>query len=328
MSRPLVSVCLPSHNYAEFLRSCLDSVWGQTFPDFELVVVDDSSSDGSADIIRSYHDPRLRLIRHAEQAGAVPTWNHCLELAQGQYVSYLCADDVFLPDKLERQIVVFESTPEVSLVHANGYWAGADGVRQVLFSSVFPSELQAHLSTDYVTPAPLEVPRLAAGYNYVHLSSAMFRRSTAVALAGFSPRFPYAADWDLWLRLAERGVVGYVACPLAAYRRHDRNLTRAMQRSGQDFRDWYGVVDATFRRWPRAAGEPDPFRREALRVICEHLLARVHACYAQGDNQAVRRDLRLAFRHEPRLLLDSLTVATYIKSYFGGRRLRNSLSRR
>ena len=328
MSRPLVSVCLPSYNYADFLRPCLDSVWAQTLPDFELVVVDDASSDGSIDIICSYNDPRLRLTRHPERAGAVSTWNHCLELAQGQYVSYLCADDFFLPDKLERQIVVLEGTPEVSLVHANGYWAGEDGVQQAPFSSVFPPDLQVHLSTDYVMSAPLELPRLAAGYNYVHLSSAIFRRSTAVALEGFSPRFPYAADWDLWLRLAARGAVGYVARPLAAYRRHSRNLTRTMQQSGQDFRDWYGVADAAFRRWPRAAGAPDPVRREALRVIREHLLAHIHARYALGDNQAVRRDLGLAFRHDPGLLLDGLTVATYIKSFFGGRTLRDSLSGR
>ena len=317
---PLVSVCLPSYNYAPFLRQCIDSIQEQTCSDFELIIIDDASTDESLQIIQTYRDSRLRFERHLSRLGSVVTWNHCLELAQGEYVSFLCADDFFLPDKLQRQIDVFRQDTSIGLVHTDGYWVTESGEQERTFSQVFPTDLQDYLAEDHTTPAPMELRRLAGGYNYIHLSNAMFHRRWAIEVGGFSTHFPYAADWDLWLRLAERHTVGYLARPLAAYRRHSRNLTLAMQRSGQEFRDWYGVTEAAFERWPAQAGEPTSVRRTAYRVIRQHLLARVHADYAQGRNPAVRRDLRLGFRHDPQLLTDSLALATYLKALFGGKR--------
>ena len=325
---PLVSVCVPSHNYAAFLRPCIDSVLAQTLSDFELVVVDDASTDDSVDLIRSEHDRRLRFFRNPVNVGAIATWNRCLELAQGEHVSFLCADDFFLPDKLLKQAEYLDREPTVGLVHADGYWVAENGSRQSSFAAGFPEELQCYLATDHVTAAPLEMRRLASGYNYIHLSSAMFRRHLALDLGGFLARFPYAADWDLWLRLAEHRDLGYIAEPLSALRQHSRNLTWQMRESGQEFRDWYGVAEATFRRWPAGAGECASVRREALRVIGEHLLRRVHANYARGQIAAVRRDLWLGFRHDRRLLLNSPTLATFVKSLVGARRLKRLIEQR
>ena len=104
---PLVSVCLPSYNYAPFLRQCIDSVQNQTCSDFELIIIDDASTDDSLEIIQACRDPRLHYERHQSRLGAVVTWNRCLELAQGEYISFLCADDFFLPEKLQCQVDVF-----------------------------------------------------------------------------------------------------------------------------------------------------------------------------------------------------------------------------
>lgn len=325
---PLVSVCLPSYNYAPFLPQCIDSVQQQTCSDFELIIIDDASTDESWEIIQACRDPRIRSERHRSRLGAVVTWNRCLELAQGEYVSFLCADDFFLPDKLQCQVDVLLQDTSIGLVHTDGYWVTESGEREGIFSEVFPAGLQDYLADDHVTPAPIELRRLAGGYNYIHLSSAMFRREWALEAGGFSTHFPYAADWDLWLRLAERHTVGYLACPLAIYRRHSQNLTLTMQGSGQEFRDWYGVMNAAFNRWPARAGDLTSVRRQASRVIREHLLACVHKNYAQGCNPAVLRDLWLGFRHDPWLLADRLAIVTYLKALCGGKRTQRSIQRR
>ena len=225
-SSPLVTVCVPSYNYAEFLRPCLASVLSQSFRDFELLVVDDASTDDSARVAESFNDPQVRVVRHARNAGAVQTWNHGLTLARGEYIGFLCADDCFRPDKLQHQVAALQSHPEVALVHADGEWMDERGERRegqassAAFRSVFPPAVRAHLASDHVVRPPSELPRLAAGYNYIHLSSALFRRRAATEVGGFDPTFPYAADWDLWLRLAAHHGVAYLARPLTAIRLH------------------------------------------------------------------------------------------------------------
>ncbi len=322
---PLVSVCVPSYNYEEFLPRCLDSVLSQSLHEFELLVVDDASTDESARVAESYDDPRVRVVRHTRNLGAVATWNHALSLARGDYVGFVCADDYVLPDKLRGQVEAITAHQEVALVHADGVWVGPDGAPETSFRSVFPPELQAYLGSDHRTHAPLELPRLAAGYNYVHLSSALFRRRAAAELGGFAPAFPYAADWDLWLRLAARHGIAYVAQPLTAVRRHGRNLTLSLQASGQAFRDWYGVLERAFRNWPEGAGPSGPVRAAARMVVRRHLVTRVHENYRRGDTKAVRRDLELAFRHDPGLRLDALTLATYLKAWLGVPHLKRRL---
>jgi len=327
---PKVSVCLPNYNYASFLQPCIDSVLEQTFSDFELLVVDDASDDDSVQIVQAYRDPRIRFHRHSRRLGAVPTWNHCLELARGEYLAFLCADDFFLSDKLRCQVEVLAADPAVGLVHTGGYWADESAEKESLFSAVFPADLQRYLSADRCSAAPEELRSLAGGYNYIHLSSAMFRRCCVDEQGRFSEHFPYAADWDLWLRIAAHYGVTYLACPLAVYRRHGRNLTRDMQASGQDLRDWYGVTVAAFRSWPVAAGDPRQVRRTAYQVIREHLVAKVQAEYARGDNRAVRRDLHTGFAHDRCVLLGGMGL--YVKSWLGGRttkrRLQGWLGRR
>ena len=325
MNTPRVSVCLPNFNYARFLGACLESIRAQAQIDFELVVIDDASTDASVEIIENLSDGRLRYFRHARRLGAVATWNHCLEMARGEFISFICADDLFLPGKLHHQLQVFERDPSIGIVHTGGYWMTESGELESAFAEVFPPDVQEYLAEDHITPAPLELRRLAAGYNYIHLSNAMFRRRCIARTGGFSARFPYAADWDLWLRIAERYAVGYLTERLAAYRRHGNNLTLHMQRTGQEFRDWYGVTQAVFKRWPIQAGEAESVKQQAHRVIREHLLRRIHHNYREGRNREVCRDLLLGFCRDPLIRADRLAAVTLVKSLFGGRSTRRRL---
>ncbi|MFB0546161.1 MAG: glycosyltransferase, partial [Anaerolineae bacterium] len=312
-----VSVCLPSYNYARFLGECMASVLAQTHGNFELIVVDDCSTDDSDRIIRSFSDSRIRYARNEANIGMVRNWNRCLSLARGDYVCFLCADDTFLPRKLEVQVDLLDRYPEVGLVHSDGYSIDAAGEATRLFRSRFPLDLQEYLSLDHIHVSPEEFKRLVAGYNYIHFSNAMFRRECYQAVGGFDEGFPYAADWDLWLRISLHYDVAYVTEPLSCERWHGDNRTLKMKRSGQAYADWYGVIKAAIARWPGPADELVLVKKQALRVVRDHLLPAIHEDYAQGRMVQVRRKIWLAIANDPSLLTDWLTVTTYLKSFLG-----------
>ena len=111
-----VSVCIPSHNGADFLPQAIESVLAQTFTDFELVVVDDSSDDASVAIARSFDDPRLRLHANPARLGLVGNWNRCVELARGEYIYLFHQDDVMEPDNLARKSSFLDEHPSAGFV--------------------------------------------------------------------------------------------------------------------------------------------------------------------------------------------------------------------
>ena len=125
--RPVFSICIPSYNAASIIGETIDSVLAQTFGDFELIVVDDASTDDTEDVVRRYGDARLRVERNARNVGYARNVARCWELARGTYVYLLGNDDVLSPVALERTLAAFRSDPDVALVTRPYYWfAGHD----------------------------------------------------------------------------------------------------------------------------------------------------------------------------------------------------------
>ena len=116
---PRVSVCIPVRNGADYIAECLESVLAQTFGDFELLVVDNCSTDDTETIVRRYTDRRLRYIRNAKNLGLVGNANRCLQLASSEYVGLFHHDDVMLPENLARKVSVLDAHPGVGFVHSN-----------------------------------------------------------------------------------------------------------------------------------------------------------------------------------------------------------------
>src|SRR5271157_850227 len=102
--KPRLSVIMPSYNHARFVGRAVESVLEQSFGDFEFIITDDGSSDGTPDVIRRFHDPRIDYERFPVNQGGCGATNRCIERAQGEYVALLNSDDFFLPDKLAKQI--------------------------------------------------------------------------------------------------------------------------------------------------------------------------------------------------------------------------------
>ena len=113
---PRVSVVIPSYNHERYVRECIQSVLDQTYQDFEIIITDDGSSDGTVNAIREFDDPRIQLYTHARNKGACTALNSCIRRASGEYVAVLNSDDAWAPTKLEKQVAYLDNHPEIGAV--------------------------------------------------------------------------------------------------------------------------------------------------------------------------------------------------------------------
>lgn len=200
---PRVTVLMPVYNAARFVEAAIRSVLAQTFDDFELVVIDDGSSDDSARIVRSFDDPRIRFVQNERNLGLTPTLNRGLALARGEFVARQDADDLSEPPRLERQVAFLDANPEVAVV---GSWYTKIGEHGEPLGKRTPPTDDVSVQWAMLSYCPI-----------VH-SAATFRRDAITALGAYDERFGYAEDFDLWSRVAKRYRMANVPEYLVQYR--------------------------------------------------------------------------------------------------------------
>ncbi len=237
MKMPRVSVCIPAYNSAALVGDAVRSVLAQDFADYELLVVDNASSDATGDVIRGFADPRVRYSRNDRNLGFAGNLNRCLELAAGDSVAFLCADDFWLPGALRRLVEALEADGRTLLAHAGHRIVSADGA--TLETRVYPWPALAE-------GAVFRGKLLDWNIRGICLSSVLFRREAAVRLGGFDESLKFCPDLAFWLRLSARGPFAYVAEPLAAYRIHAGNLTWDFQRDGTFALEKLDMVERAF----------------------------------------------------------------------------------
>lgn len=211
MARPLVSVIMNCLNAERYLREAIDSVYAQTYPHWEIILWDNASTDGSAAVAKSY-DGRLRYFRGEATVPLGAARNLALTRATGDLIAFLDCDDTWLPDKLVRQVPLFEGRPEVDFVYSNFYhFDQQQGSRKPALAGTQP---QGRVFEPFLR-------RYRVG-----LLTAMLRRSALVRLnAPFDESFNLIEEFDLFMRLLYRGQAAYVATPLAVCRIHGANIS-------------------------------------------------------------------------------------------------------
>lgn len=221
---PFFSACVPVYNGEAYLRECLDSIIQQTFQDFEIVVVDDCSTDGSVALVREYqqHEPRLRLHVNEKNLGLVANWNRCGALAKGTWVKFLFQDDVWASSCLER-------------VHAR--CAGNSMVfhaRKFAFSGAVKPSLVAFYTSDAVRSLPelSDVTRLSEecscqlicqrpAFNFFgEPSNVAFKREVFEQLGAFDERLVQLCDYEYWTRIASNFGAAFIPEELSTFRVH------------------------------------------------------------------------------------------------------------
>lgn len=219
---PRVSVVLPSYNHADYIGDAIESVLGQTFTDFELIVIDDGSTDASVDVIRRYQsDPRVTVYTQAN-AGSAATINRGIAQATGPYVAILNSDDLYHPDRLARLIAVAEDAGADFVVTdlrlIDGAGAPIADPEHWWVKRYNAVKAEYHAVNDALTA-------LAFGNFTVSTSNFFMRRQFAHAVGPFR-RFRNVQDWDYALRAAERAGDRFVYLhdtPLLSYRLHGNN---------------------------------------------------------------------------------------------------------
>jgi glycosyltransferase involved in cell wall biosynthesis len=213
--RPLVSAILPVYNVKDSVKSAVDSVLAQTYTPIEILVADNGSWDGTLEVLRSY-GARIRLF-HQPKRGAYPTRNRALREAHGKYVAFLDGDDVWLPEKTEKQVRLLEEWPEIGMVYTG---------RFVVNYRVSPPHRRQDPPPDGADPPSGRIfNRLVYG-NFISNSSVMARRSCIEDYGFFSEKEPIGADYHMWLRISADHVVECLREPLIEYAVHQTNISR------------------------------------------------------------------------------------------------------
>ena len=271
---PEVSVLIPSYNHAQFLPDALQSVFQQTFTDYEIVAVDDGSTDGSVEILQSYGE-RIRLFTQ-QNRGTYPTLNRCIAESRGIYLAILNSDDLWMPTKLEKQAALLRAHPEVGLVHTGGHFIDGEG-------RVLPGN-----------PLGFEWPRTPMGNiiealvrcNKIIASSVLIRRECFERLGGFREDLFGSGDWEMWFRVALEYDIGYIDEPLTMYRVHGANASFQHRRVYEDdVKVRTETIHANESRlWQRATD------RKAMRLALAHSYACLGTEYALlGERRRARK---------------------------------------
>lgn len=224
-SAPSISIVMPIYNGAAYLRECLDAVLAQSYGDFELIAVDDGSTDGSSDIVRAVGDARVRYVGHGEHLGIFGNLNRACALARAPLLQILCQDDRLAPAGLERQRACLEGHPAAAMTWCRYRDIDADGR---VFSAAPPLY-------DGLLPTPLLPVQSGAAFAVFgcmpgNLSPVMLRRDAWRGCGGFRDDLTYAGDFEFWIRLSRRYPIVYSGETLVEVRTHANRASHVLNR--------------------------------------------------------------------------------------------------
>lgn len=212
-SAPKITVLMPLFNGERFLREALESILGQTFTDFEFLIIDDGSTDASVEIVASYDDPRIRLISNHENLGVTATLNRGIDLARGEYIARMDCDDISLPARLAEQVTYLEQHPDCALSSVMVTMTDEQGNDCGVWFD------------DRKTVSSEAIRRFLPRANCIAHPGIMIRKSLLVRYR-YNERQRVAQDYDLWLRIAADGlVIAKLAKPLLRYRINTNSVT-------------------------------------------------------------------------------------------------------
>lgn len=225
---PKVSVLIPTYNSAGYLDETIKSVLGQTFTDFELLIVDNCSTDDTKSVVAKYlHDHRIHYILNEQNIGMCGNWNRSLSYAKGKYIKYLMSDDKFHLQLLEKFVAVMEEFPSVSLVSS--------------YKTIFGTEnwnFKSPLSG--LQPGLEAIEHSVLTHNWIgEPTTVMFRKESA-RVGSFKSDLHYYMDFDLWLRILKTGDLYVVPEYLSSFRVHSAQATEGIKQSHVDsFEPYY-----------------------------------------------------------------------------------------
>lgn len=210
MDKVKVSVCIPVYNAQNYIGKTLESIIGQTFEDFEIIIADNNSTDKTLEVIENIHDSRIKLIRNEKNYGMVRNWNICLEHTRGEYIQFVCADDILEKNCLEEKVEFLDKNKDAVLVFSATKIINQNG---------------KHIMTRKFKDKDKIIDGIKFGLKsfrnrniFGEPSNVLFRNNVSNQIEKFNEMLSYTPDWEYWIRLSKLGKVGYLNTPLSSFR--------------------------------------------------------------------------------------------------------------
>lgn len=227
---PKVSICIPAFNAADYLRQAVESVLGQDYQDYEIVIIDNCSTDHTVSLVselQQLSNGRIRFYQNDRNIGLVGNLNRCLEYAKGAYIKFLCADDMLLPGCLEKMAAGLDLHSSVKLVSCGR-----------LVIDMYGNKLgtRHYVAGDNIVSGKQVITRCLFGGNFIGEPTAVMFRKTDLK-GCFREDMPQLSDMDMWFQLLEQGDLLSLEKPLCAIRSHPAQMTHSNVRSGRLIED-------------------------------------------------------------------------------------------
>jgi len=253
---PLLSVTVLNYNYAHYLTQCLDSILSQTFTDFELILINDCSTDNSLDVIERFvKDSRVRLINHTSNQGYVKSLVEGVELSRGKYITVISADDFCVaPSAFDTLITALEKDSTVAFSYsAHGHYDHS-GKRHLI---------RRPYECSYVRSGLEEIQDLIFECYVLH-SGTIIRRSSYDAIGGYDASMRYAVDYKLWLMLCSVGNVAYSDQEIYGFRVHRSSMSHSLPSTKQSLLEAIECINVAISAMQSSLVSGEELRKRAV----------------------------------------------------------------
>lgn len=211
--QPKVSVIIPTYNRGKFIGAAIQSVLNQTFQDFEVVVVDDGSTDQTGDVVKAFASGKVKYV-YQPNRGRSNARNHALGLAKGRYIAFLDSDDLYLPDKLALQVDYMDSHPEIGMIYTSAYCIDENGARMKdEYEATVSGWVYEHIA--FFVPVTITLP------------TAMVRKEVFDKVGGFDEAMERFEDTDMWRRISKHYQINALHERTCLLRTHTDNILAA-----------------------------------------------------------------------------------------------------
>ncbi|MGA2455217.1 MAG: glycosyltransferase family A protein [Solirubrobacteraceae bacterium] len=283
--RPTVSVIVPCHNYGHFLEGCVASVLTQQDVDVRLLIIDDVSTDDSADVCRELaeRDERIEFREHRENKGLIATANEGLSWARGEYVVLLSADDLLVPGSLYRATTIMSANPNVGMVYGRPILA-PEG-RPIAAPSGRWRATKVWSGADWIRL------RCRSGHSCISSPEVVVRTSVQRAVGDYDPACFHSSDVNMWLRIAAVSDIAYVrGTPQAIYRVHASSMSRG-QGPLVDLRERRAAYDSFFGSCASLLNSPERLQTMVGRAFARQALWRASRAVDRGADSSLVEEL-------------------------------------
>jgi len=259
--KPFVSVIIPNYNHAPYLEQRITSVLQQTFTDFEVILLDDCSTDSSRQLLEKYytHPKVSKVILNDQNSGnTFKQWNRGVAEASGRYVWIAESDDYADPLLLERLVARLEEDATVCLAYCQSWMVDAAGEASGLWR-YGPKPHSRKFVNNFVEEGSRFIVASMTVVNAIpNASAVLFRRDAYLRAGGADPSYRLAGDWQTWLSLLKYGKVAYLAMPLNYFRTHTSNVRLSSEKSGAYLEETARIVQYLATAVPMP---PDPYHK-------------------------------------------------------------------